>query len=127
MPQIYSALASEVKVNQETIEGLQSIEYSMLKNRQHVGAIGSDERISIYFGMKVVSGKLRVASDNKTLDDLLQKNTEFSISATLKHRDTTRKVTFDACYLDDKSFSLAAEGYGETIYSFSATRLREED
>jgi hypothetical protein len=126
MPQIYTAFASEVKVNQETIEGLQSIEYTMVKNRQHVGAIGTDERIAVYFGLKVVSGKLRVASANKTLDDLLQKNTEFSISATLKHRDTTRKVTFDACYLEDKAFNLAAQGLGETVYSFSATRGREE-
>lgn len=126
MPQVYSALASEVKVNQETIEGLQSIEYSVVKNRQHVGAVGTDERISVYFGLQVVSGKLRVASDNKTLDDLLQKNTEFSISATLKHRDLSRKVTLDSCYLDDKSFNLAAQGYGETVYSFTATRLREE-
>jgi len=126
MPEIYSAFASEVKVNQETIEGLQSIEYTMVKNRQNVGAIGSDERIAVYFGLKTVNGKLRVASANKTLDDLLQKNTEFSISATLKHRDTTRKVTFDACYVEDKSFSLASQAYGETIYSFTATRVREE-
>ena len=40
MAQIYTAFASEVKVNEETIEGLQSIEYQMSKNRQHVGAIG---------------------------------------------------------------------------------------
>jgi hypothetical protein len=126
MPQIYSAYASEVKVNQETIEGLQSIEYTLVKNRQHVGAIGTDERIAVYFGLKVVSGKLRVASGNPTLDGLLQGNTEFSISATLKHRDTTRKVTFDACYLEDKSFNLGAESHGETTYTFTATRVREE-
>ncbi|PYP88707.1 MAG: hypothetical protein DMF61_05860 [Blastocatellia bacterium AA13] len=126
MPEIYSAFASEVKVNQETIEGLQSIEYVMVKNRQSVGAIGSDERIAVYFGLKSVNGKLRVASGNKTLDDLLQKDTEFSISATLKHRDTTRKVTFDSCYIEDKSFGMASQGYGETIYSFTATRVREE-
>ena len=126
MPQIYSAFASEVKVNQETIEGLQSIEYTMVKNRQHVGAIGTDERIAVYFGLKVVTGKVRVASANKTLDDLHQKSTEFSISATLKHRDTIRKVTFDACYIEDKSFNMAAQSHGETVYSFSATRVREE-
>lgn len=126
MPEIYSAFASEVKVNQETIEGLQSIEYLMVKNRQSVGAIGSDERIAVYFGLKSVNGKLHVASANKTLDDLLQQNTEFSISATLKHRDTTRKVTFDACYLEDRAFAMASQGVGETIYSFTATRVREE-
>ena len=40
MPQVFTAFASEVKVNEETVEGLQSIEYSLVKNRQHVGAIG---------------------------------------------------------------------------------------
>ncbi|MEN3333451.1 MAG: hypothetical protein V7641_2816 [Blastocatellia bacterium] len=127
MPQVFTAFSSEVKVNEETLEGLQSIEYSMVKNRQHIGAIGTDERIAVYFGVKVVNGKLRVASINKTLDDLLQKNTEFSISATLKHGEATRKVTFDSCFLDNKAFAMVSEGHGETVYSFTATRVREED
>jgi hypothetical protein len=126
MPQIYSAFASEVKINEETIEGLQSIEFNVVKNQQNVGAIGTDERIAVFFGMKVVTGKLRVASANVKLDDLMQKNEEFSISATLKHRDTQRKVSFDACYIEDKSFALIASAHGETIYSFTATRVREE-
>ena len=126
MPQIYSALASEVKVNEETIEGLQSIEFNVVKNQQNVGAIGTDERIAVFFGIKVVTGKLRVASASVKLDDLMQKNEEFSISATLKHRDTQRKVSFDACYIEDKSFALAAQAHGETNYSFTATRVREE-
>jgi hypothetical protein len=126
MAQIYTAFSSEVKVNEETIEGLQSIEYQMVKNRQHVGAIGTDERIAVYFGLKIVAGKLRVASANVKLDDLLQKNEEFSISATLKHRDTERKVTFDQCYVEDKSFGMSSSAHAETIYSFTATRVREE-
>jgi hypothetical protein len=126
MPQIYTAFASEVKVNEETIEGLQSIEYNVVKNRQHVGAIGTDERIGVYFGLKVVTGKLRVASANPTLDGLLSSNGEFSIAATLKHRDTVRKVTFDACYMEDKTFGLSALQHGETVYEFTATRVREE-
>jgi hypothetical protein len=126
MPQVFTAFASEVKVNDETIDGLQSIEYSMTKNRQHVGAIGTDERIAVYFGMKVVTGKLRVASISKTLDGFLQANTEFSISATLKRGDDSAKVTFDSCFMEDKAFAMANEGHGETVYSFTATRVREE-
>jgi hypothetical protein len=126
MAQIYNAFASEVKVNDETIEGLQAIEYRQLKNRSDVGAVGSDERIAVYFGTKIVNGKLRVASANVTLDKFLEENTEFSISATLKHGETTRQVSFDNCYLDDKNFLMAAQGHGETIYSFTATRVREE-
>lgn len=126
MPQIYTAFASEVKVNEETIEGLQSIEYSQAKNRQDVGAVGTDERIAVYFGLKIVTGKVRVASANSSLDGFLQRNETFSISATLRHGETTRNVAFDGCYLDDKTFALGAESHGETVYSFTATRVREE-
>jgi hypothetical protein len=126
MPQVFTAFASEVKVNEETLEGLQAIEYSMVKNRQHVGAIGTDERIAVYFGLKLINGKLRVASINKTLDGFLQANTEFSISATLKQGETSRKVTFDSCFLENKAFSMLSDGHGETVYSFTATRIREE-
>jgi hypothetical protein len=127
MPQVFTAFKSGVKVNEETLEGLQSIEYSTGKNQLHIGAIGTDERIAIYFGVKVVKGTLRVASLNKMLDGFLQQNTEFSISATLKHGDSTRKVTFDSCFLADKAFAMISEGHGETTYSFTATRVREED
>jgi hypothetical protein len=127
MPQVFTAFASEVKVNEETLEGLQSIEYSMVKNRQHIGAIGTDERIAVYFGLKLVNGKLRVASLNRTLDAFLQNNTEFSISATLKQGELNRRVTFDSCFLEDKAFSMVSDGHGETLYSFTATRVREEE
>jgi hypothetical protein len=124
--QVFDAYASSVKVNQETIEGLQSIEFAETKARRDVGAIGTDERITVYFGTKVVNGRIRVASGNATLDGLLKDNKEFTISAVLKHADKSRNVTFDSCYLDDKSFSMSAQAHGETIYSFTATRLREE-
>lgn len=126
MPQIYTAFASEVKINDETVEGLQAIEYGHAKTTRQVGAIGTDERIAVYFGMKVVTGRLRIASGSATLDQLLQENAEFSLSATLRHGDSARRVTFDACYLDEKTFGLSSEGHGEAIYSFTATRVREE-
>ncbi|HSV14506.1 MAG TPA: hypothetical protein VLI90_09610, partial [Tepidisphaeraceae bacterium] len=85
MALIVTAQHSEVKINDETVEGLQSIDYSLVKNRSQVGAIGTDERIAVYFGIKSVVGKLRVASVNATLDGLLSSNAEFSVSATLTH------------------------------------------
>lgn len=127
MPQVFTAFASAVKVNEETLEGLQSIEYTTVKNRQHIGAIGTDERIAVYFGLKLVNGKLRVASINKTLDGFLAANTQFSISVTLKQGEVVRQVTFDDCFLEDKSFSMISDGHGESLYSFTATRVREED
>jgi hypothetical protein len=125
-PQIYTSFASQAKVNQETIEGLQAIEFREVKNRSDIGAIGTDERVAVYFGLKLVAGRLRVASANATLDGLVQSNDQFTISATLKHGDTTRQVTFDSCYMDEKSFALSTDAHGETIYTFTATRVREE-
>jgi hypothetical protein len=126
MPQIFTSFASEAKVNEETLEGLQSIEYRQQKSRHDIGAIGTEERIAVYFGLKHVAGSLRIASANSTLDNLLSTNAPFSISVTLKHGDTSRNVTFDDCVLDDKSFSLGTESHGETVYTFTATRVREE-
>lgn len=126
MPIIYTAFASEVKVNNETIEGLQAIDYKVVTNRQHVGAIGTNERIAVYFGLRLVTGQLRVASANKTLDGLVQSTEDFSISATLKHGDTTRQVAFDNCFMEDKEFGMTSESHGETTYTFTATRVREE-
>jgi hypothetical protein len=126
MPQIYTAFASEVKIDDETIEGLQSIEYSHAKARADVGAIGTDRRVAVYFGTRVVTGRLHVASGNATLDGLLEGNEAFSISATLRHGEASREVAFEEVYLDDKSFQLSAEGHGLAVYSFTASAVREE-
>jgi hypothetical protein len=124
--QIYTAFASEAKVNEETLEGLQAIEYRQIKDRHDVGAVGTEERIGVYFGLKLVVGSITIASANITLDDLLTSNTSFSLAVTLKHGDIARNVTFDECYLDEKRFTLARDAHGQTIYTFTATRVREE-
>ena len=126
MPQLFTAFASDAKVNEETLEGLQAIEYKQVKNRHDVGAIGTDERIGVYFGLKVVAGNLRIASANATLDKLLADNESFTLSVTLRHGETSSNVTFDTCFLDQKQFALGTESHGETIYTFTATRVREE-
>jgi hypothetical protein len=126
MPQVYSALRSEAKVNGQTIEGLQSIEYREQKSRSDVGSIGTDERVAVVFGLKIVTGRLRVASADKTLDGLVSTGEAFSITAILRHGETTRTVAFDECVMDEKTFAMEAAVHGETVYQFSATRLREE-
>lgn len=126
MPEIYTAFSSEIKVNQETIEGLQAVEYNRTNARRHVGAIGTDERVAVYYGMTVVHGRLSVASANKTLDGLLNTRDAFSVIATLRHGDTARTLSFDDCHMEDKGFEMASEGHGRTVYAFTATRLREE-
>jgi hypothetical protein len=126
MPQVFTAFASEARVNGTVIEGLQSIEYRHRRTRYDVGAIGTDERVAVYFGLRVVVGCLRVASDSPDLDTLLDSGEEFTVAAVLRHGDTSRSVTFDGCVLEEKSFTLSTQAHGEAVYTFSATRVREE-
>lgn len=123
---IYTASGSEAKVNGETIDGLQAIDYRVVRNRRDVGAVGTHERVAVYYGLTVVVGRLRVASANAGLDSLLQSGEAFDISVHLVHGDTERSVGFAQCHMDDKSFALDTEHHGETIYTFTATRVTEE-
>ena len=126
MATILSANASSVLLDNEPIEGLQEITYKVNKSRQDVPALGTDERISVDFGLKIVTGTLKVKSDNPTLDTHLADNTSFQIVANLKKGEALRTVSFDECYLDDKSFELGANDVASTAYTFTATRVREE-
>ena len=126
MPQlIYTASGSEAKVNGETVDGLQAVDYRVVRSRHDVGAVGTNERVAVYYGLTMVVGRLRVASANPTLDGLLGSGESFDISVHLAHGDTARDVTFQQCHLDDKSFALDTEHHGETIYTFTATRVEE--
>lgn len=126
MAQVYTAFASEVKVNEETIAGLQTIQYAVERYRQNVGAVGTSERITAYYGVQLVTGSLTVASVNATLDGLLASGEKFSIAATLKHGQDSRSVTFDDCFAETKAFDMNVGAHGQTTYGFSATRVREE-
>ena len=127
MPQlIYTAARSEAKVNEETIEGLQAIDYRVVRNRHDVGAVGTNDRVAVYYGLTMVVGRLRVASVNAKLDELLQSGATFDISVHLTHGDSERTVGFEQCYMEDKSFALDTEHHGETIYTFTARGVTEQ-
>jgi hypothetical protein len=126
MPQtIYTAARSEAKVNEETIDGLQAIDYRVVRNRHDVGAVGTNERVAVYYGLTMVIGRLRVASANAKLDALLKSGESFDISVHLAHGDSSRDVGFQQCYMEDKSFALDTEHHGETLYTFTARSVEE--
>jgi hypothetical protein len=131
MPTILSAKESQVLLagpNGDAgapIEGLQAITYRLNRSRQDIPAIGTDERIGVDFGLKVVTGTLIVKSTNDTLNTILANNDTFQITANLKKGDLTKTVAFDVCYLDDKQVGLDANGVVVTTYTFTATRVRE--
>jgi hypothetical protein len=131
MPTILSAKESQVLLAGPEggagapIEGLQAISFRVNRSRQDIAAIGSDERIGVDFGLKLVVGTLTVRSTSTTLDSILDKNDTFQITANLKKGDLTRTVAFDQCYLDDKQVGLDANGVVVSTYTFTATRVRE--
>lgn len=127
MALVFSARDSEVRVGNDLIAGVRAIEYRSARDRREVTAIGSDERIAVYYGARTVTGRLRVASTATVLDGLLTTPAEFQVVATLRHGSDQRTVAFDECWLESKQVEMADGGHSETVYQFSATRVREED
>jgi hypothetical protein len=125
MPTIFAANESSVMVNNKAVDGVRSIEYRKQQARENVYSLGSAERIGLVSGAQVVEGKLTVASTSPDLDGIAD-TASFSVIATLKHADKQMTVTFDECYLTEKDFDMSVGSHGEAVYSFTATRVREE-
>jgi hypothetical protein len=129
MATVFSANKSSVLVDGEAVEGLQSLTYRVQTEQEDVRGVGTDERVAVVFGLRTVLGELAVKSVSTKLDDMLGKQTAFQLVADLKQDESEtspkRKLSFDGCYVQDKRFSLAANGSVLTTYAFTATRLRE--
>ena len=130
MPTLFTANRSNVLIEGEAIEGLQSLTFRVVTEREYVRAVGSDERIDVSFGMRTVEGEMVVRSANFNLDTHLQQQSKFQLVANLKKDESsdsaTRTLSFDDCYVESKSFGMDAGGSATTNYLFSATRVREE-
>ena len=125
MPTIVAANESQVLLDGTPVEGVRAIEYRHQQARASVYGLGSAERIGLVSGPQVVEGAVRVASTNATLNGLAV-DQAFQLTAQLKHGASTVTVTFDECYLAEKSFGLSVGEFGEATYRFTATRVREE-
>lgn len=130
MPTIFSANRSDVLVDGEALEGLQSLIFRVVTEREYVRAIGSDERIDVNFGLRTVEGEVVIRSANVILDTHLDAQSKFQLVANLKKDESAesskRTMSFDDCYVESKSFGMDAGGSPITTYIYSATRLREE-
>jgi hypothetical protein len=126
---LVSAAKSKVTIDGDEVNGIQSIDFKVKRRQADVESVGWGERIGVESGQVIVTGTLRVSSMFKKLDDLLYMAVpdSFNMVAELKKgEDLVKKITFDECYLDDKSFEMTANGVGLTVYNFTATRVREE-
>jgi hypothetical protein len=132
MPTIFSANSSSILVDGEPLEGLHSLAFRIVTEREDIRAIGSDERIDVSFGLRTVQGELVVRSASARLSKLLEERAGFQLVANLtknKGIQTTDKAVtyaFDQCFLESKSFGMDAGGTALTTYLFSATRMRVE-
>ncbi len=130
MAPIFSANRSNVLIDGEAIDGLQSLAFRVVTEREDIRAIGSAERISVSFGLRTVQGEIAVRSANYKLDDHLKNQSKFQIVADLKKDEAAdapkRTLSFDECFVENKDLSVGAGGTVVTSYVFSATRVREE-
>jgi len=124
MPTVFAANESAVLVDGVPIEGVRSVEYRTNTVRSDLYALGSSERIGVITGQRSVEGRIRVASSAPPLDALVG-DTFFQIAAPLRQGGAEITVSFDECLLTEKSFSMSAGGHGESVYAFTATRVRE--
>ncbi|AKF86221.1 hypothetical protein OWM54_40905 [Myxococcus sp. MISCRS1] len=129
MPTVFSANRSSILVDGEAVDGLQSLAFRVVTEREDIRAIGSNERVDVIFGLRTVIGELVIRSAAVKLDSLLDARGKFQLVANLKRTegtDDTRTLSFDDCFVESKSFQMDAHGSAATTYAFTATRLREE-
>jgi hypothetical protein len=127
MATIFTAHSSSVLVDGQAIEGVQAVDFRIVRQQGDIFALGSSERLTSYYGATRVDGRITVASTNATLDGLVNSGNAFQIVGNLAHADRSRTLAFDDCRMSKKEFSLSTGGHAETTYLFTATRAREED
>ncbi len=127
MGTVFTANSSGILVDNTKVDGVRGIDYQVVRDQSDVHALGSDERIAVYYGASKVVGCIYVASACSQLDELATSGAPFPLVANLKHGQTARSVAFDDCYMESKEFSMSSGGHGESVYKFTATRVREED
>lgn len=130
MPTVLNANNSTLLVDGDNVEGVQSIAFRVVTERENIRAIGSEERVAVSFGLRTVQGEIVVRSVAAGLDGKLATRASFNMVASLKNGPgadaVQRSYAFDDCYVESKSLGVIAGGVAETTYFFTATRVREE-
>jgi predicted ester cyclase len=130
---LMAANASKIMIDGKDVPGVDSLDFKITRNRQNIHTISSEERIGAYFGALQVTGSLKVKSAFDHLDkkmyETIPKVASFQIVIELYPQSSdkgVKKITFDECMLEDKSFGMNVNGVAVTTYNFSSTRIREE-
>jgi hypothetical protein len=132
-PTLVTASTSKITIDGKDVPGVQSLEFEISRNRQNIHSLNTDERIGAYYGGMFVKGSLKGRSLFADLDKKM-----YETIAALKHfqivcelhpqgaDSMVKKITFDECFLDSKSFGIDATGVAVTTYNFTGTRISEE-
>lgn len=132
MPSIFAANSSTLLLDGKPVEGIQSLTFRVVTEREDVRAVGTHERIDVSFGLRTVLGEVSVRSHDAMLDKHLDERTKFDLLATLKKDKGMvdkggREFAFDGCFLEAKRLNMDAGGTALTTYTFTATRVREKE
>jgi hypothetical protein len=127
MASVFVANSSGILVDNEPVEGVRGLDYRLEREQGDVHALGSTERVAVYYGANHVRAQLRIASVSQRLDELASSGEAFQVVANLAHGQSARSVSFDECHMDGKAFTMGAGSHAEAVYSFTATRVREDD
>lgn len=130
MPAIYSSNSSKVMLDTAEIDGVQSLAFRVVTEREDIRAVGKDSRIDVSFGLRTVEGELVVRSHAVALDTHLAERTQFGLTAILKKEkgmstSGERTIEFHQCFAEGKSLRLDAGGTAVTAYTFTATEIKE--
>lgn len=124
---IFSSSESSVTVGSEKIEGVQSIEYKVVRNITSNYGFGSMTRTSVSYGNKVVTGTIKVKSHSAILDKMVHNkdmNEKTNMNVHLQQAsDSSKDLTFENIFIEDRSFSMDVSGVGLSVYTFSASDI----
>jgi hypothetical protein len=124
-PVVASANVSNVKCDGEVIPGLQFLDYTVVRTRQNVHAIGVHERLGVDFGDMHVLGLMRVRSSYPKFEKLMATETSFQLIVELKKgSEDVGSIAFDDCTLESNRLTLDANGQAISEYTFTGTRMR---
>jgi hypothetical protein len=120
-----------ILIDGKKVKGVQSINYKISKNRQNVHSIDSDKRIGSDYPDLFITGSIEAKSEISDLDKRIYETTPelkpFQIVLELQDNNINiKKITFDECYLEDKTFAMDANEVAITTYQFGSTRVKED-
>ena len=128
---VLTANKTEVMFDGEKVPGLKGFAFKVFEDKQEVRGIGTEERLGVVYGRLHIKGQILVHSNSEFLNSKMLERKPFQVVVRMDQSAYpedlgTKSISFDGCHIDDREFTLDANGYALTTYTFTADRLREE-